>query len=45
MVLTEAQVTAFFEGASQMAIPCNTRVQLQPDGSRDACDLVKKLWL
>ena len=45
MVLTSAQATVFFEGASQMAMPYNTRVQLQSDDSRDPCDLVKKLWL
>jgi hypothetical protein len=40
MVLTEAQTTAFFEGASQMAIPHNTRVQLQSEGITDPGDLV-----
>ena len=40
MVLTETQVTSFFEGASQMATPHNTRVQLQSKGTTDPSDLV-----
>ena len=40
MVLTAAQTTAFFEGASQMAITHNTRVQLQSEGITDPGDLV-----
>ena len=40
MVLTAAQVTAFFEGASQMAMPHNTRVKLKCEGITDPSDLV-----
>ena len=40
MVLTTAQVTAFFKGASQMATLHNTRVQLQSEGTTDPSDLV-----
>ena len=40
MVLTEAQVTAFFEGASQMTIPDITRIQLQSEVMEDPGDLV-----
>ena len=40
-MLTAAQVTAFFEGASHMAIPHNTRVQLQSEGITDPSDLVE----
>jgi len=40
MVLTAAQVTAFFEGASQMAIPHSTSVQLQFEDVTDRSDLV-----
>ena len=40
MVLIAAQVTAFFEGATQMAIPHNTRLQLQSEGITDPSDLV-----
>ena len=40
MVLTAAQVTAFFEGASQMAMPHDTRVQLHSEGITAPCDLV-----
>jgi len=32
MVLTAAQVTLFFEDAAHMAIPANTRAQLQQEG-------------
>ena len=39
-MLTTAQVTAFFEGVSQMAIPHNTRVQLQFEGITNPSDLV-----
>ena len=40
MVLTAAQITVFFEGASQMAIPHNTRVQFQSESIKDHSDLV-----
>ena len=40
IVLTKAQVTAFFEGVSQMALPHNTRVQLKSKGTADHSDLV-----
>ena len=40
MVLTIAQVIAFFEGASQMDMPHNVRVQLQSEGITDPSDLV-----
>ena len=40
MVLTAAQVTAFFEGECQMAIPHNTRVQLHSEGIPDPSDVV-----
>ena len=40
MVLTTAQVTAFFEGATQMAMPHKTRSQLQSKGITDPSDLV-----
>ena len=40
MVLTTAKVTAFFEGASQMAIPHNERLQLQSECITDPSDLV-----
>ena len=40
MVLTNAQITAFFEGANQMAIPHDTVVQLGHEGMRTVGDLV-----
>ena len=40
MVLTVAQVTAFFEGTSQMAMPHNARAQLKSEGLIDPSDLV-----
>ena len=40
MVLIVAQVTAFFEGASQTDVPHNTRVQLQSEEITDHSDLV-----
>ena len=40
MVLTATQVTAFFEAANQMAIPHETRLQLQSEGMSDPNDLV-----
>ena len=40
MVLTAAQVTEFFEGASQMDMPHNARLQLQSEGITDPSDLV-----
>lgn len=41
MVLTAAQVTAFFEGASQIATPRNTRVQLKYEGITDPSDRIE----
>ena len=35
MVLTADQVTVFFEGASQMDVPCSTRAQSQSKGMTD----------
>ena len=40
MVLTATQVIAFFEAANQMAIPHETRLQLQSEGMLDPNDLV-----
>ena len=40
MVLTAAQVTAFFELPAGMAIPHETRIQLQEEGIDDVGDLV-----
>ena len=40
MVLKAVQFTAFFEGASQMAIPHGTKVQLQSEYMIDPSDLV-----
>jgi hypothetical protein len=39
MVLTNAQVTAFFQDADQMAIPARTRVQLATEGITHPDDL------
>ena len=39
-MLTKAQVTALFEGATQIAMPHNTRLQLQSEGITDPSDLV-----
>ena len=40
IVLTVAQVTAFFEGSSQIAMPHNARVQLQSEGMKYPGDLI-----
>ena len=40
MVLTNAQTTAFFENAAQMAIPHATVVELQHEGIVTVSDLV-----
>ena len=40
MVLTAAQITAFFELPAGMAIPHATRIQLQEEGIDDVGDLV-----
>ena len=40
MVLTAAQLTAFFELPAQMAIAHETRVQLQQEGIDTVADLV-----
>ena len=40
MVLTGAQITAFFEEITQMAIPHETRIQLQEKGIDDVDELV-----
>ena len=40
MVLTATQVIAFFEAANQIAIPYETRLQLQSEGMLDLNDLV-----
>ena len=40
MMLTAFQVTSFFEGASQMDIPHNTRVQLQSEYITDPSEFV-----
>jgi hypothetical protein len=39
MVFTNAQTTAFFEDANQMAIPALTRLQLQTEGIVTVDDL------
>ena len=39
MVLTKAQTTAFFENATQMAIPHATVVKLNQEGISDVSDL------
>ena len=41
MVLTNAQTTAFFENATQMAIPHATVVKLQQEGIDTASDLTE----
>jgi hypothetical protein len=41
MVLTNAQVTAFFQNADQMAIPARTRVQLATEGIDHPSDLLE----
>ena len=40
MVLTNAQITAFFEDADQMAIPAETRAQMINEGIQAVEDLV-----
>ena len=40
MVLTNTQITTFFEGANQMAIPHDTAVQLEKEGITTVSDLV-----
>ena len=41
MVLTNAQTTAFFENANQMAIPHDTVIKLNSEGISNALDLSK----
>ena len=41
MVLTNAQTTAFFDDADQMAIPAATRAQMVNDGAQAVEDLVE----
>ena len=40
MVLTVAQITSFFQGAAQMAIPSATRTQLSVEGIKTVNDLL-----
>ena len=40
MVLTVAQITSFFQGAAQMAIPNATRTQLSVEGIKTVNDLL-----
>ena len=40
MVLTAAQITAFFEDANQMGIPHRTVLQLAQEGIDDPGDLI-----
>jgi hypothetical protein len=41
MVFTNAQITAFFEAADQMAIPNRTRIQLATEGINHPTDLLE----
>jgi hypothetical protein len=40
MVLTAAQITTFFKTPTGMAIPHDTRIQLQAEGIDNVSDLV-----